>query len=529
MSELSFIIFFLKLAITPNEIITSKDSIENDELIIFYKWWNSNSDNKIYYSPYNKMNIKNQLTKYHITNKQTDKPNDINIYYHDIYKAIDIYNKLKEYNLLSIKDDKVYLLNSKTFTWNNIKSLKNDLNDNHLLDIIKNEIESYTKSKISTVTIYKLLLWYFRKIFVIYIINDILLYYKNKYKSEKCELIYNSVGSINITSDFDINITSNSLEITKTCKKIISLIIFKFNKSIENIFHNSAAIVFDTNLYGSSFFKNKYDQYYSICKDNTHNFCITDVQNNQCNLKSCNSIFTYQIKNTKIKSIDNLINTSVEDLNENENINDIYDQHTWAIIKTLLNLKKLSSQQNIKISCYPYDFYKWIYDSILTKYKDNIQLSTMIKIADNFIKSHENHGKEYISSIYTSDILIKKFGINNSLSFTNYFGNETYFTRGAFVDVVVNQQMLKNNEIIHLDSFAYLDSFIENLSDYVLHDFNDKYLKRAESALQNIIKIEQKNNKIPSSLPNTIKNDEHHCNKIKEIIMFIFVVLNIMI
>ena len=37
------------------------------------------------------------------------------------------------------------------------------------------------------------------------------------------------------------------------------------------------------------------------------------------------------------------------------------------------------------------------------------------------------------------------------------------------------------------DEKKMVDSFIENLSDYLLHDFNFKYLKRADNALYNII------------------------------------------
>ena len=201
-------------------------------------------------------------------------------------------------------------------------------------------------------------------------------------------------------------------------------------------------------------------------------------------------------------------------------INDIHDQHIWAIIKLLYNILKISTRNNIT-TCFndgSQSFYDWIYNRILEKNKQNSKLLNMIKTANLFIKNHMYSDIQYILSIFNSEKMVDKFGINNSLSFTNFFGSETYYTRGAFIDVVVNQQMLKNNNIIPLDTNAYLDSFIENLSDYLLHDFNFKYLKRADNALYNIIILN--NDKVKS-----IQYDDfskNYCKKIIDTVDFIF-------
>jgi hypothetical protein len=146
----------------------------------------------------------------------------------------------------------------------------------------------------------------------------------------------------------------------------------------------------------------------------------------------------------------------------------------------------------------------------------------MIKTADLFIKNHMYSDIQYILSIFDSEKMVQKFGINNSLSFTNFFGSETYYTRGAFLDVVVNQQMLKNKNAVQLDINSYLDSFIENVSDYLLHDFNFKYLKRADNALYNIIILN--NDKVKPIVYDD--NEKNYCAKIINTVDFIFTIIN---
>jgi hypothetical protein len=84
-----------------------------------------------------------------------------------------------------------------------------------------------------------------------------------------------------------------------------------------------------------------------------------------------------------------------------------------------------------------------------------------------------------------------KYLVSNFISYVNYNGSETYLTNGAFLDVVVNNQICKKNtsNMIELDFNSYLDSFIENLSDLITHYHKVKYLDRASDAFDRMLDI----------------------------------------
>lgn len=577
---IEFIHHFLNLTIDKNETITSKDENEQFYINKFYDWWNSEPHKKnlleyFYKTPFISNEIKtqiaSQLLSLNIINeKHKPEKSVVNIFYDKIYIAMYFLNKFKEYKFIKERTPEgLFLLNLKQYNWHNVKNLSfkdydhNLIDDNIYLTIFQNELNLYlstynkennTTYSFDKVLIYKILLWYFRKIFVNTIIDDIINYYVKYYKPN-CNIKYNSVGSTSITSDFDITLAYDNTDTTTyLCKKRISIIIYKFNTIVKYILKQPPDIVFDTNLYGSSFIKQRPDKDYNIVHNS--NISITGVKTDDCNETTCNSIFNYNIipglkkRTTLAQQQDftiqkNAIVTKfykpaqVKELTNNVKINDIMDQHTWAIIKLFSNLKKISQKNNIE-TCKnnPYNqnkkpFYEWTIEKLTNEHKKNTKLFNMIIKAVQFIDSHKNDDYQYILSIYDSDRMIKNFGINNSLSFTNYFGSETYYTRGAFIDVVVNQQMLKNNNIIKLKSSDYLDSLIENLSDYFYHDFNTKYLKRADTALQNISKAQEImpntiQYSILSNIPINIKVNTY-CAKIINTVEFIFDILQIFI
>lgn len=73
------------------------------------------------------------------------------------------------------------------------------------------------------------------------------------------------------------------------------------------------------------------------------------------------------------------------------------------------------------------------------------------------------------------------------LSFGNFYGNETYFTRGAFVDVVFSQQTCKGKgNKVKIDDNDYIDSFLDNFGDFIAHHFKPKYKKRMLNTLQKL-------------------------------------------
>ena len=76
----------------------------------------------------------------------------------------------------------------------------------------------------------------------------------------------------------------------------------------------------------------------------------------------------------------------------------------------------------------------------------------------------------------------------------SFMSSETYYTRGAFIDVVINQQTCNGVNNINLDENEYLDSYIENLVDYVKHDRKEKYLFRMNNAASHLHHINIDNN-----------------------------------
>ena len=433
--------------------------------------------------------------------------------------------KFIKYKLLYIGDfGEYYLLNDKELSWNNIKELnRNDtvVQNNKLLDYMSK------KYKTSHIVIYKIVLWYFRKIFVNSLIFDLVGYYKTcKDKLNDYDLDFNSVGSIKVSSDYDITLSGNNY-------KYISLIIGKFSSIIERIFNNSEDFVFDTNIYGVGFSKkiskkDRLDKLHYGCEITCNNtqFCITKLN----------------IKNEK---------------------KDINDQHTWALIKLLSNLQICIKKNDIYITCNDkksesftnnYDYsYNCILETIIQSYNelyrndfdlvsniDEDYVLFLLNKADKFIKKHpKTYGFKdtdffygiYANLIATADKLIDKYGINNYISLVNYYGVETYYTRGAYLDVVVNQQTCKNT--INMNSTkvnkdGYLDSFIENCSDFILHDFKEKYKKRALSALQNILSdnkedafINMKITTLTNDFDNIINDNSPFISKIINIHAFI--------
>lgn len=93
--------------------------------------------------------------------------------------------------------------------------------------------------------------------------------------------------------------------------------------------------------------------------------------------------------------------------------------------------------------------------------------------------------------------------IMNFISIFNYFGQETYYTRGAFMHVVMSMQTCKNNKFTDIDASGYLDSFIENLADFILHHGKQKYAKRMLSALDKLQSNDVQLNELCSNVANS--------------------------
>lgn len=75
----------------------------------------------------------------------------------------------------------------------------------------------------------------------------------------------------------------------------------------------------------------------------------------------------------------------------------------------------------------------------------------------------------------------------DTIAFINFHSKDTYFTRGAFLDIVVNCQMCHNKyEKLLLTDNDYFNSFVENISFLLSYPNSDKYISRITDCIINM-------------------------------------------
>ena len=279
----------------------------------------------------------------------------------------------------------------------------------------------------------RILFWYLRKG-----ITDALILYLIHFNYNNRPLKVLSVGSNNLSSDYDITLYGINGPFLSE----------EFNDYIKLLFGNTADIVFDTNLYFSSFIE------------------LFPPINTQVYTKTiCDNIPMWIL----------LSNDSVI----------VKNQHIWAALKIM---KAIRNQIHID-----------------DEYKNNIYRELQMFIENDVLDFSTRINKLYniISnlSLSTSSIFIgselKKQGFtqnvqsnldleisNNSL--INFKSPETYFTRGAFLDTVINTQMCQKSQKIQLCIDDYWDSILENIADFCIHNgTKEKYITRIKDAINN--------------------------------------------
>lgn len=287
----------------------------------------------------------------------------------------------------------------------------------------------------------------FRKEYVNTLLDEVI----NEIKC-KPECYYIAAGSSSIDSDYDITLYS----------RFSSRIVDMFNDKFITRFKKRSNIVFDTNLYGASFFHTSVT--------NNYDYIIKDKK------KGCSpGNFIYYIK--------------LED-----NIIDIKNQHIWALVKLLMQINKI---KNNKLKDIIYEYIK--------KFK---YLRKDIEIADNKLnklkKEKTNYSKQLIKYNNLKNIFDTSYernintiiSLKDQISKTNFYGVETYFTQGAVNHVVGKLQL--NFKNLKLSEHEYIDSLIENLGDIIkeyshypldYHKFTthaSKYMIRVADAVINI-------------------------------------------
>ncbi len=359
------------------------------------------------------------------------------------------------YNLLNHDGRRYYILNShKRFNWKNIKQIDNVQIQNYITKFpnnFKTICLFFNGTDSVSDDIFGTYIKYIFWYFRKAIVDNIT---GNIIKTTK--VIGLSVGSTKIDSDYDITLYGSYTKIFET--------INIFNKRIEKIFNYNSEKIFDTNVYGASFI--------------TSNFTHPSLNKFSCG----DTKFSLSYKSP--------------------NPSFFITQHIWAFIKVLIKLESLQDE-------IVYDFlHETLFDS-------SPNLKAILSASEEFINKFDSNPLVYDKIVSLLDKPIDNDSWEtNYISFVNYNGSETYFTRGAFIDVVVNSQMC-SSEYIQLSPDEFFDSFIENIAELLTHFTKDKYINRAKISLP---KLNLDNHDKPLDLLNNNIDIQNKC-KSKESVL----------
>lgn len=196
--------------------------------------------------------------------------------------------------------------------------------------------------------------------------------------------------------------------------------------------------------------------------------------------------------------------------------NEKVSQHIWAFVKLLIRLEDILKNNDV------------LYDLLKSTISVSNEYTNLVRTAEEFVNKYDPSPDYYDKIVLllqdkenSQDNLL----YNNYISFVNYNGSETYFTRGAFLDVVVNQQMCSKDmdDKILLTNHDYFDSFVENIADLMVHYHKEKYTTRAQLALKRLFDREKNPAKIKAyktaqNLLEQIKNLQVDCKTTKNIL-----------
>lgn len=295
-----------------------------------------------------------------------------------------------------------------------------------------------------------------------------------------------SVGSTDITSDYDITLFSNN-------NYIISIIIEEFQTKFMKIFGEHSSIVFDTNIYGKAYIIFDCNE---RCEIN-----YLPIDSSKCSNQKESFYYIKSLNNNK-----GLINNGISGEYR-------YNQVVWGLIKYLRDLRN--------------SFGESIYNKYFNFLQKNLDNNNILDITQETLIYLRNTNISYTYLIENEDTHRKDYKLNNfnSLLFTNdyisiinFYGEETYFTRGAFLDTVINSQMCKAQEpVIELYKEDYIASILENAGFFFLHNDKTKYLKRVKNSLILLIKNNKEYEYLLKSiyfhdLSNVTSDNYDYCN-----------------
>lgn len=335
--------------------------------------------------------------------------------------------------------------------------------------------------------------WLFRKAIVDCIIKDILFTIKNeldiKYVNENIKVY--SVGSSKLSSDYDITVYSEP--------KIAVHIITRFQEIFKDIFTIDSSTVFDTNIYGKGFI--------TFIKEN--------IDTSLYQKYTCKNDIIYYIKEDSVYGDSQLMWSLVKYIS---NIRDSFGDDIFNVIYNFM-YRKLSVNKHLSVA-------RKIFDYLRNK---ELDYETVLKDEEVFIKNDILYIEQFSNQVKLTDTQKKLLSLTDFISMVNFFGTETYYTRGAFLDTVINNQMCAStpnnklpelSELIQLNDIDYITSIIENCGFFFLHNDSTKYFNRVISSLENITQIKKYHIKeLIDILNSLIKikdkfgfNDINYCN-----------------
>jgi hypothetical protein len=338
-------------------------------------------------------------------------------------------DELEKNNIKKNQEDNFYYLQTETgkmkYTWINIKN-SNDIN---LLKKI-NEL---------------------RKIFVdslIRIIEETNQGFCTRKRNTYSYCSVEALGSTALTSNYDVNISS-----FMAASDIVNL----FNSYFFLFWNDTSGEIFDTNLYGNSFFITtfsdeslnlKYNSVQSSSEKTVYYLPPKDIT-----LEFQKQFLAMQTRWLVIKSF------LYEDDNTNRRnmLNGIYDNIRKVAIKVI---KKLSGQQNNSQnnSQKILDEYKSMKMTNNSQLPPNLYRNSVNQKYYECLKKSDELRKIYLQSSNSADLL----RLIDSISFSNFYGNETYFCIGTIYHVLGYVQNLAK---FSMYSEYFIQSMIENFLD----------------------------------------------------------------
>lgn len=275
--------------------------------------------------------------------------------------------------------------------------------------------------------------------------------------TRKCTAL--AVGSMNPTSDYDITVSGPA------SGKIVE----KFNERFRAKWNKESGVVFDTNIYGTGF----------LHPNATPNF-------------------DFFIKTTNIKNASMITpNDFIYYVNLGNDPQDIRNQRIWALIKLahwaktnrllISNMRLALSHQTVFLDDFQEATNKYLaltahfpeqvvpLPPIQRRRSSTFQRITRTVRAPSLVELN----REYEAELQTTAQLKRDFNeadghdevirlgraLKDQISRTNFYGNETYFTQGAFNHVVGKLQSNFTN--LTILPHEYVDSFFENFGEVI--------------------------------------------------------------